>query len=724
MFAPVLTTRQQIFTAVQSNTKHQYALEKYCQRLTAELQEIDKLLAAADVGDLEDDQPRDIEIQGASRPVGPIPEQELLNPVSPFYNEAIKRSRYFNATITHAMKPKELETLTEAVTAEFRRLKAFEGQGRNIDAIDLAADASNLNWRTIAEKVSDVSTFARSDHECRTKWLGYYRPGICHDEWSPDELRRLNEIVSEKNEEHALDWVDVAQELGTNRTPMDCMRHGFKLPQHAWDSDADKRLSEAVEVYGTENWPLVALHVSPNVTSNQCLMRYHRSLDPSLNKSPWSDDEDERLNVIVSVLGTTNWPDVARHMPGRTNEMCRERYVEGMRNKGKLKAKGKAKAKVDDGNDDYAEDVDEEETADATKSEWTKDKDEELVRLVGDLGNKWQKISTILGGVHTHNQCRTRYKRLTGSAPGAQSTSATGATSGDHSVEKAPLSYISSTANAHSSTAPHKTSQTLTFLPGDSDLPILQLMPSSITNPGPTNASATEGAPASGPSQPAQVTVKSRPKPKLRTTRASKASNTDAQTHNPDEAQMFSSNSASIGVSSGSAAPTKAKQKRSARRRTAIISAAIEEDLASLEHGMSTKNVPSSSGPIRGWGEGEQDQSSANQAPERNVVGQIGGWEPDGHVGGTEGEVPARKGGEARGQVMGWEDNTDVRSIMVSSLNDIILTNICRMLRMRLLLLRSIQLQNVDPHAQGAQGRELRLAEASSVRLLQRRALH
>lgn len=40
------STRQQIFTAVQSNTKHQYALEKYSQRLTAELQEIDKLLVS------------------------------------------------------------------------------------------------------------------------------------------------------------------------------------------------------------------------------------------------------------------------------------------------------------------------------------------------------------------------------------------------------------------------------------------------------------------------------------------------------------------------------------------------------------------------------------------------------------------------------------------------------------------------------------------------------
>lgn len=41
---PALSTKQQIFAAVQSNTQHQYALEKYSQRLAAELQEIDKLL--------------------------------------------------------------------------------------------------------------------------------------------------------------------------------------------------------------------------------------------------------------------------------------------------------------------------------------------------------------------------------------------------------------------------------------------------------------------------------------------------------------------------------------------------------------------------------------------------------------------------------------------------------------------------------------------------------
>ncbi|KAJ3812932.1 hypothetical protein EV368DRAFT_31448 [Lentinula lateritia] len=377
------STRQQIFTAVQSNTKHQYALEKYSQRLTAELQEIDKLLAAADVGDSDNEQPGDVEIQGASRATGPIPEHEFLNPVSPFFSEAIKRSRYCKSTVTHAMRPKELDTLTDAVTAEFRRLRVLEGQGRRVcsasSAIDLTSNTDRLNWKTIAEKVSDASYFLRSDRECKTKWLGYQHPGICHDDWTLDELKKLKEIVAEKekDEEYELDWVDVAQELGTSRTPIDCMRHGFKRVNHTWAPEADRKLFEAVQVYGTENWALVAIHVSPNVTSVQCQMRYNRSLDPLLNKSPWSSAEDKRLNEIVSVLGSMSWPEVARLMPGRTNEMCRERYLE----------RSKAKA---------GEDI--------ARSAWTKEEDEELVRMVGEMGNKWQKISTATGGVHTNVQ--------------------------------------------------------------------------------------------------------------------------------------------------------------------------------------------------------------------------------------------------------------------------------------------------------------------------------
>ncbi|KAF9076447.1 hypothetical protein BDP27DRAFT_1414324 [Rhodocollybia butyracea] len=412
-----LTPRQQIFTAIQSNTNHQYALEKYTQRLTAELQEIDRLLAAADIGD-SDDEIGDIEIRGAVRATGPIPESEFLNPISPFYHDAIKRDRYLNFTTAHHMKPKELEALTDAVTAETRRLRALERNERGVNAqdpVDLTVDVMKLNWKTIAEKVSDVSSFNRTDEECKTRWLGYERPGINRDEWTSDELKKLKEIVAEKeaDEEYELDWVEISQELGTNRTPIDCMRNGFIRERHSWSPESDAKLVDGIQVYGLENWALVALHVSPHVTPNQCLMRYNRSLNPLLRKSPWNATEDDRLDKVVSALGTSNWTEVAKHLPGRTNEMCRERYVERSKSKAdprtKSKGKGKAKAISDE---EPVQEKDGEGTSQATtKESWTEEQDSLLVKMVGEIGNKWLQISEAIG-MHTNNQCRQRYNKL------------------------------------------------------------------------------------------------------------------------------------------------------------------------------------------------------------------------------------------------------------------------------------------------------------------------
>ncbi|KAJ3931700.1 MAG: hypothetical protein NXY57DRAFT_919521 [Lentinula lateritia] len=636
------STRQQIFTAVQSNTKHQYALEKYSQRLTAELQEIDKLLAAADVGDSDNEQPGDVEIQGASRATGPIPDHEFLNPVSPFFSEAIKRSRYCKSTVTHAMRPKELGTLTDAVTAEFRRLRILEGQGSASSAIDLTSNTDRLNWKTIAEKVSDASYSLRSDRECKTKWVGYQRPGICHDDWTLDELKKLKEIVAdkEKDEEYELDWVDVALELGTNRTPIDCMRHGFKRVNHTWAPEADRKLFEAVQVYGTENWALVAIHVSPNVTSVQCQMRYNRSLDPLLNKSPWSSAEDERLNEIVSVLGSSSWPEVARHIPGRTNEMCRERYLERIKAKGQVN-KGKAKAEGDDGNSAQETEGDEPREAIA-RSEWTKEEDEELVRMVGEMGNKWQKISAATGGVHTNVQCRIRYKKLkngTLSTDTNRSSHSASITNDQPSRTSAPPPPDLS-PNAYLSLAPSGSRHALTFITSDSHPPILQLAPTSIAQ-----SSTSPNVSVAQPSKSSLALAKPRPKPKSKAKTnvppQSMTSHTNT-THNShdNEQQPFSSNSAVITssvISSTTTVPPRPARKRPSHRRAVVLSTAITENLETLEP---TRGVTSvlSQAQIRGW-EAEGHSS---------IESQVTGW-------------GAEKGREADGLVQGWEGEGRVR---------------------------------------------------------------
>ncbi|KAF5393566.1 hypothetical protein D9757_000239 [Collybiopsis confluens] len=479
---PALSTKQQIFAAVQSNTQHQYALEKYSQRLAAELQEIDKLLAAADINVDSDEELEDIEVKEASRPTGLIPESELLSPYSPFYNDAIKRSRYLNFALPHPMKPKELETLTDAVAAEFRRLRALENLQSGINSaepIDLAGNVEKLNWKTVAEKVSDVSSYTRTDRECKMKWLGYQRPGINHDQWKPAELERLKKIIEEKEQdkEYKLDWAKIAAELGTHRTPIDCMRHGFQHPRHVWTSEADKKLVEGVRVYGSENWALVSRHVSLNVSPHQCHMRFMRSLDPQVNKSPWTTDEDDRLNKIISAIGTSNWVDVARHISGRTNEMCRERYLEVGPNriKGKKK-KGKAREADDD---------------------WSKEEEAKLMHLVGEMGTRWLKISEEMGGMYSNNQCRSKYNKL----------------------KKQSDSVLDGSTVSMPSTHPSHPQQV------NSNLSSLILAPHLVSS------SSNIGPPTSSSSVASNQTVKPRPKPKSKPQTSTSAS-TEADTVN------------------------------------------------------------------------------------------------------------------------------------------------------------------------------------------------
>lgn len=44
----------------------------------------------------------------------------------------------------------------------------------------------------------------------------------------------------------------------TNRTPLDCMRHGTIRKTHVWTPESDLALLEAIKIYGLNNWLLGA----------------------------------------------------------------------------------------------------------------------------------------------------------------------------------------------------------------------------------------------------------------------------------------------------------------------------------------------------------------------------------------------------------------------------------------------------------------------------------
>ncbi|KAI0269204.1 hypothetical protein BC834DRAFT_1016795, partial [Gloeopeniophorella convolvens] len=389
-------------STVQVNKDHQYALKVYAERLEAELETVDKLLNVAEL-DEEESQPDiggSIQVAGSSKPSGLLSSSDLLSQDSPFYDDAVRRQRYISLTEHRPMKSKELESLAEAVRFENLRIRAYEAQSRGEQLFvsqysmkDLES-TEGLDWERIATKVRSLDSTAlsqRSAKECEIRWLGDRHPKFNHSPWTASEISAAKSLV-EGRTGNDVDWTAVAEELGTHRTPIDVMRHTVPRKVHVWDAESDRRLIEAVKIYGTESWSLVARAVSEDAQMGSCQNRWYRTLDPSIRRGNWSPEEDAQLRLAVELYGHA-WMEVASVIPGRNNEQCRDRWSERLNPK-------------------------------IAKGRWTPEEDAKLLVAVEELGTgKWKEVSDRVGTGRTDNTCRYRYESLKGQ-DGAEETRA------------------------------------------------------------------------------------------------------------------------------------------------------------------------------------------------------------------------------------------------------------------------------------------------------------
>ncbi|KAH7931295.1 hypothetical protein BV22DRAFT_1190583 [Leucogyrophana mollusca] len=386
------TTRVLAQKTVQANKEHQHALKVYTERLEVELETVDKLLDAADADqedELEPDTGGFVLIPGSVKVSGFLAPSEFLSEDSPFRDDSARRARYLSFTESHPMKGKELDTLTEAVRTENYRRCALDAQRRGhqsfADMSDQSPDYLELNkegldWDRIAEKVSSVSTSIRTARECEIRWLGDRHPEFNHDPWQQDEIAKLRALVAE-NKDGQIDWTDMAKKLGTNRTPLDCMRHGTIRKIHQWTTESDERLLSAIKYRGLDNWLLVAQYVSEDATPQQCANRWQRTLDPNIQRGNWSPEEDARLRLAVDAFGSS-WVNVASVIAGRTNDQCRDRWSDKL-------------------------------NPILNKSKWTAEEDRALMSAVSILGtSNWKSVSERLGTGRADSMCRSHYEVL------------------------------------------------------------------------------------------------------------------------------------------------------------------------------------------------------------------------------------------------------------------------------------------------------------------------
>ena len=90
-----------------------------------------------------------------------------------------------------------------------------------------------------------------------------------------------------------------------------------------WKNSEDEILKAAVMKYGLNNWARIASLLTRK-TPAQCKARWHEWLDPSVKKTEWSREEDEKL-LHLSKIFPTQWKTIAP-IVGRTAHQCQDRY--------------------------------------------------------------------------------------------------------------------------------------------------------------------------------------------------------------------------------------------------------------------------------------------------------------------------------------------------------------------------------------------------------------
>lgn len=90
-----------------------------------------------------------------------------------------------------------------------------------------------------------------------------------------------------------------------------------------WKNTEDEILKAAVMKYGKNQWARVASLLNRK-TANQCKARWYEWLDPSIKKTDWNREEEEKLLHLAKLM-PNQWRTIAP-IVGRTAGQCIEHY--------------------------------------------------------------------------------------------------------------------------------------------------------------------------------------------------------------------------------------------------------------------------------------------------------------------------------------------------------------------------------------------------------------
>ncbi|KAI4897635.1 hypothetical protein NFI96_015827 [Prochilodus magdalenae] len=103
-------------------------------------------------------------------------------------------------------------------------------------------------------------------------------------------------------------------------------QRGIDRPKARWTQDEDDSLVSLAQRFGTHKWDYIASCL-PGRSEQECKYRFTAVLDPNLIKGTWTKEEDNKVLIeLVTKFGDKKWAKIAKHLNGRRGKQCRERW--------------------------------------------------------------------------------------------------------------------------------------------------------------------------------------------------------------------------------------------------------------------------------------------------------------------------------------------------------------------------------------------------------------
>jgi len=149
------------------------------------------------------------------------------------------------------------------------------------------------------------------------------------NKWQLSESELLKSLVVKNTIDDVIHW-DIISGGIKNRQQVEClMRYrnviNESINKSEWTLDEEKNLLVLVEKYCQRCWFNIAFELDTNRTPLDCFLHYQRVLNPDLVKVKWTDEEDKLLKDAFSKYGAKNWLAIANCIPGRSAYQCKVR---------------------------------------------------------------------------------------------------------------------------------------------------------------------------------------------------------------------------------------------------------------------------------------------------------------------------------------------------------------------------------------------------------------